>query len=149
MYKGSVYVRALMSKGYESIEFLSEKDMKALSPSPFYGVISITDPGRRADIQDGWGSVLRLQFDDIEEAEPLRPYGGSSYWPFDKEDAKRIIDWLKANETKLSDIYVHCWGGISRSAAVAKFIAENYDIPFDHGYDRYNTLVYETLRKST
>jgi len=143
-YKGHKYVRADLYK-LDSVEFLSEKEMKELTPSPLFGMISITDPGRRATLPEGWGSVLRLQFDDIEEAEPFRPYGGSKDWPFDKHDAKRIIDWLEENKGKLAGIYVHCWGGISRSAAVAKFIAEKYNLPFDHSYDKYNKLVYETL----
>ncbi len=142
--------QALMSSGYDSVDFLSEEDMKGLRSSPLYGVISITDLGRRAELTEGWGSVLRLQFDDIEESEPFRPYGGGAtkYDAFTKEDAKKIKVWLKANETKLSGIYVHCWAGVSRSAAVAKYIAEEYGIPFDQSYDKYNTLVYDTLRST-
>jgi len=143
-YNGHVYVRAQYGP-IQSVDFLSEKEFLQLPPSPMYGVISITDPGRQANIPEGWGSVLRLKFDDVEEAEPFRPYGGSKDWPFDKDDARRIVDWLNVNVSKLSGIYVHCWGGISRSAAVAKFIAEKYSIPFDHTYDKYNKLVYETL----
>lgn len=148
-YKGHLYVRALIEKGYQSVDFLSEKEMQRTISSPLYGVISITDPGRTAALPKWWGSVLRLQFDDIEEVGSFRPYGGrGSYDAFTVEDAQKIKAWLKANENKLAGIYVHCWGGISRSAAVAKYIAEEYGIPFDHSYDKYNTLVYDTLRST-
>jgi len=144
-----LYVQAL-GAGYDSVSFHSEKEMKGLRPSPLYGVISITDPGRIANIPEGWGSVLRLQFDDVEEPDPYKPYGDpyarSSRLPT-ASDAQKILSWLKANERKLAGIYVHCWGGVSRSAAVAKFIAEKYGIPFDQSYDKYNTLVYELLRQ--
>lgn len=124
--------------------------MKGLRPSPLYGVISITDPGRIANLSEGWGSILRLQFDDVEEPDPYKPYGdpyARSSDLFTAQDANKIIQWLDANKRKLAGIYVHCWGGVSRSAAVAKFIAEKYGIPFDHSYDKYNRLVYNILKQ--
>jgi hypothetical protein len=138
--------RKAMLGPIQEVHFLSEDDMLKLPPSAFYGVISITDPGRRAPLPSGWGSVLRLQFDDVEEAYPLRPYGGSSTWPFDEVDAQKIISWLAENKNKLHGVYVHCWGGVSRSAAVAKYIAERLGLPFDQTYDAYNILVYDTLK---
>jgi len=143
-------VQSETGAGYNSVSYHSEEEMKGLRPSPLYGVISITDPGRTANLPEGWGSILRLQFDDVEEPDPYKPYGDpyarSSRLPA-AQDAREILQWLKANHRKLAGVYVHCWGGVSRSAAVAKFIAEKYGIPFDHSYDKYNTLVYDLLKQ--
>jgi len=150
LYKGRVYKRALSNTGYDSVSYHSEQEMKGLRPSPLYGVISITDPGRTANLPEGWGSILRLQFDDVEEPDPYKPYGdpyARSSDLFTTQDAQKIIQWLNANKRELAGVYVHCWGGVSRSAAVAKFIAEKYGIPFDHSYDKYNTLVYDLLKQ--
>jgi len=55
--------------------------------------------------------------------------------------AKKLFDFIKENEGK--DFIVHCFAGVSRSAAVAKFINDYYDAN-DHvleNYKIYNKLV--------
>ncbi|MBC8427271.1 MAG: dual specificity protein phosphatase family protein [Proteobacteria bacterium] len=58
-----------------------------------------------------------------------------------------MINWLKKFEkTELIDkILVHCFAGASRSAGVAKYIAEKYDLKFNYEYNDYNELVYNIL----
>jgi len=42
-------------------------------------------------------------------------------------------------------VIVHCEGGISRSAAVSKFVAQIYNLEFPEGYSLYNRHVFSTL----
>jgi len=59
--------------------------------------------------------------------------------------AKKLFDFIKENEGK--DFIVHCFAGVSRSAAVAKFINDYYDVQdlVLENYKIYNKLVYSKL----
>jgi predicted protein tyrosine phosphatase len=134
----------------QSVSFLSEAKTKRLRPDPQAAIISITDSwrGEQPRFRLGWGTVpLRLRFDDTETASTFSPYssGSTGYQAFDRQDAQVIVAWLDRHVQHLNHIYVHCWAGISRSSAVAKFIAQRYDLPFDSTYHEYNLLVYRVL----
>ena len=90
-----------------------------------------------------YAGILWLYFDDIE-AEVL----GVS---FNEEHARQIIDVVTSHPDM--DIYVHCFAGLSRSQAVAHFIARHFGdagmlhyiesrVPFK---SRGNALVDKTL----
>lgn len=68
--------------------------------------------------------VCWLFFDDIDRL----PYGGKSPNMFTKAQAKELIRFLdKHFKTKdFERVVVHCYAGISRSQAVALFIAKYY-----------------------
>ena len=110
---------------------------------PHY-IISIGEKGDHWKLKHPHKSVLRLEFHDISEFLEER------YILFSSAQAIEIINWIEsihANET----IIVHCEAGISRSAAVAKFIIDTYNYTLEP--DRFcipdfslmNTYVYETL----
>lgn len=110
---------------------------------PHY-IISIGENGDHWKLKHPHKSVLRLEFHDISEFLEER------YILFSSAQAIEIINWIEsipANET----IIVHCEAGISRSAAVAKFIIDTYNYTLEP--DRFcipdfslmNTYVYETL----
>lgn len=63
-----------------------------------------------------YAGILWLYFDDIE----VEVLGVS----FTKEHARQIIDVVTSNPDV--DIYVHCFAGMSRSQAVAHFIARHF-----------------------
>lgn len=63
-----------------------------------------------------YAGILWLYFDDIETEVP-----GAS---FNEEHAKQIIDVVTSHPDM--DIYVHCFAGMSRSQAVAHFIARHF-----------------------
>ena len=109
-----------------------------------YAVISIQDTHT-----DGFGfeftenkyceGVLTLYFDDI-----VRPVDGAVL--FSEEDAEEIISFVlrhKGTETLL----VHCYGGESRSRAVAAFITKmcGKDDSMYFSTGRPNRHVYDTL----
>lgn len=110
---------------------------------PHY-IISIGENGDHWKLKHPHKSVLRLEFHDISE------FLEDRYILFSSAQAIEIINWIEsisANET----IIVHCEAGISRSAAVAKFIIDTYNYTLEP--DRFcipdfslmNTYVYETL----
>lgn len=60
--------------------------------------------------------------------------------------AKNVIKFAEELPKNTKSIVVHCHAGISRSAAVAKFLAEEiYKDYFPEKYMLYNKLVYRTL----
>ena len=63
-----------------------------------------------------YAGILWLCFDDIETEVP-----GVS---FNEEHARQIIDVVTSHSGV--DIYVHCMAGLSRSQAVAHFIARHF-----------------------
>jgi predicted protein tyrosine phosphatase len=105
-----------------------------------WAVISITAFGAEdARLQQGWHDILRLAFDDIQHEE----YG---YVICETFHARSIISFVeRCNDEKVEGILVHCYAGISRSAAVAKWISERHGLTFPVDYDQYNKHVYTTL----
>jgi len=126
-----------------STRHYSEWDLCALSGKSNIGVVSITEPDRFvSDLDESkWASVLRLYFHDIDRK-------WQNYALFTIEQADQIIDWLQEHEESLEGVYVHCAAGISRSAAVAKFISDVYGLFFDHRKGAlFNRHVYRVLRE--
>ncbi len=107
-----------------------------------WAVISITQPGETVALKEGWHSVLRLHFHDIDVPE-------EPYVLFNDQHANEIINFLEdvAETGEIEGALVHCQAGISRSAAVAKWIAERYGLGFPEKCMLYNKHVYRTLRE--
>jgi predicted protein tyrosine phosphatase len=125
-----------------SVSFVSRAVACDLSPGPRQAVISITEPGSGpAPLRPGWAAILRLSFHDVDR-------NVEGYDPFSEEMAQVVLEWLDAVEDEVDAVVVHCVAGISRSAAVARFIAERYAIAdFPREYDRYNPLVLALLAR--
>ena len=124
------------------VGFLSQAGAEAMRPLPREGIISNTGSGYpKARLRRGWSRVLRLVFDDIE-----KPIFGAAH--FDKDHAEEILRWLDEVEGKVDKVFVHCHGGRSRSAAVAKFIAEKYDLSGGiRVYEEHNSRVHKILTR--
>jgi predicted protein tyrosine phosphatase len=124
------------------VTFLSQAGAEAMRPLPREGIISITGSGYPpASLRRGWRRVLRLVFDDVEF-----PFFGATH--FDTVHAEAILHWLGEVENQVDKVFVHCHGGRSRSAAVAKFIAEKYDLPGGiRVYEETNGRVYRILSR--
>jgi len=89
-------------------------------------------------------AILRLVFDDIEQfAEGQNLFSISQ--------ARSIMSWVK-DVPEGATVVVHCYAGVSRSAAVAKFLHQHLgfmlrlDPPCYGKLDRYNGHVYGLLR---
>lgn len=64
-----------------------------------------------------------------------------------KEDAGRIVHWIRYAMDMEYPIYVHCFAGVSRSAAVVKFIREFTTGEADHRISLYNSHVFSMLKQ--
>lgn len=131
----------------KKVHFLPERIAVQIKPEPNWACISITLPDMKADLKEGWSSLLRLQFHDI---------GGNYENEADKdlvrmsdEQADSVIDFLDKISTDETTEYliVHCQDGISRSAAVALFAHEYYtEFRYDLlGTGRHNQFVRHKL----
>jgi rhodanese-related sulfurtransferase len=128
------------------IDFIPQRIAERLKPLPNWALISITDPdddgcigGGPATLKRGWKYLLRLRFGDVDDT--------SNSYAFHDGHAQSIVDFLTKLPDTVDTLIVHCHAGISRSAAVAKFAADFFDVEdFNHGYTLYNKLVYRILR---
>jgi len=125
----------------KQVLFASQAEAEKLAGLSDWIVISITGPADPpAALKEGWGDILRLSFDDIDFAQ-------DDMRPISAEDATRLVQFVRKYADTVDGVLVHCLAGISRSAAVAKFIAEKYQLPFPDAYASYNRLVYRTLNQ--
>jgi predicted protein tyrosine phosphatase len=139
----------------QSVTWLSEAACLEAPPSEHTAILSITEPGRTAPLADGWGAVWRFQFADAEWDDAMIQRLGERGQQFDPDargfpsarHARQILAALEDLKAKpeIAHLMVHCHRGQRRSAAVAKFIAWRYRLPFDHGYDGYNRTVLRLL----
>ena len=124
------------------VRFFSAVDASKVEEPAF--VISIGSPGDWYAFACDHHKVLRLEFDDVEGF-----VGSDGFRVFSHIEAKQIHDFVKSCDG--ADILVHCQAGMSRSAAVAKFISDKRGYSLDlsppclgtEAY--YNRHVYGTL----
>lgn len=80
-----------------------------------------------------------MDFPDITYDEKLlREYDNilSPKWAISDVETWQMRQFILALRpmSQIETLIVHCHAGKSRSAAVAKFAAEMFDLPFDHAY---------------
>lgn len=113
-------------------------------------VISITDPGKpEAKIDPAVKDILRLTFEDVEP-DVWEAIGVTlTYNAFSLDQAKRIHNfWYKHNNSDVHTLIVHCEAGISRSAGVAKVLAEISGITLVSSITHSNRHVENLLREA-
>lgn len=93
---------------------------------------------------DTWKDVLRLEFHDKDPSH-MNDKEAEQYRLFNQDDAIAILKFLKKHQDDTIYALVHCEAGISRSAAVSKFIAQIYNLSFPDQYLIYNKHVFSTL----
>ena len=130
-----------------SVSFFSAAQTSRILPEENWGVISINNPGKDANpLKDGWSSTLRLWFHDIDESSIAAKLAG--YEAMTPMQAQMVVDWVRKVEGSLYTIIVHCEMGVSRSAAIALWIAERHGL-VDEYFSRkaalYNRYVYSLL----
>lgn len=118
------------------VDFMSRAKAEALTDRPDLVVISITEPESTAAVlalpED---RILRLVFHDVDEpgaddrssdASGSDASGSEGPWVlFDLGQAERLIRFVRNLDAAPHDfdLVVHCRAGISRSAAVALYVA--------------------------
>jgi len=118
------------------VRFCSREEAENTNTDLCTAVISITDPGSAlAAIESHkWFDVLRLQFHDIDLTKMinagLRADILKRYRPMNETQAAEIRLYVDAAvRGGVQKFLVHCEAGISRSAAIAKWIADHHDGP--------------------
>lgn len=110
--------------------YTSRASAESLAATPHMAVISITDPRTPpAKLDPRFNEVLRLSFFDAEPADEYLPSPIAGM--FDHVMARQIgnfVQKLHATPGHIS-VMVHCEYGVSRSAAVALFVAAYADAP--------------------
>lgn len=133
----------------KDIVFLSVDQMKRVRPSTTSVVVSILDhsEAQYRPRLAGFRSVLTLDFEDTYEETKLAAPGSWPDEPSDAEharfcqgrgeripsltDARKIVDFLFRHHRsdEALNLVVHCYGGVSRSAAVAAWASERFHVP--------------------
>jgi len=115
------------------VQFCGRKEAEARTPDPGWTVISITDPGGEAALQNGWFEVLRLQFHDIDPDKILNPFLRADVVkakpPMTPKQAAVVVAFVRRMmRSEVEGILVHCEQGVSRSAATAQWIVDRYGL---------------------
>ena len=136
----------------KKVVYLSQLQAERLLPEPNTAMISITNPGETAFLQDGWPMVLKISFADASYDEAtIHSYGRmwllSSYGFPEKKHAETILKFLNNLPDQITTIIVHCGACVSRSAAVAKYIEEKNHLTANEENTRYNTTLFRLLHK--
>lgn len=133
----------------KQVSHIAKSHAEALYPTSDRALISIVEPGEHKNLAV-WTNILHLQFHDADDSGYFWSAIGAlphDAVMFDEGHARSIIEWVDKVHKEVDHIIVHCHYGISRSGAVAKFIAEKYNLPFNEQYKDYNKTVYKTLKK--
>lgn len=127
--------------------YRAEQWHESLSPED-WAWISIGEPGIPDSeinnrILDNL-SNLKLSFWDIIEV-TYNIIGDDPYFPPSKSDAARIVDFLVKNRGK--NFIINCKAGISRSAAICKFLEECFGYEWVSGKEkaRPNVLLHKLM----
>lgn len=114
-----------------------------LTPTDHEAMICLADVGSKLVAGEGWKFRIPLYFQDVDT---------NVEGAFNEGHALQIYTFLERLPKEIDTIYVHCFAGISRSAAVAMYIAERYNIEEAleefRSYTLYNKRIYRILRNN-
>lgn len=133
----------LESVKLESVKFHSKTAALSLPISEKAALVSVCTPGLPVDFRPKWPpqSFLRLEFHDTDD-ENEEPW-----ICFDRQMARNFIDFVERIAQEKQILHIHCTAGVSRSAALARFVAEKYGLEFPERYVMDNKLVGRVLRR--
>lgn len=143
--------------------YVTSRSFAVNNASSFYDCALISISGTHRDYTntvpvDVFEDAIQVVFDDVLEdgSVPQTPahrqegWEGETFVPFNKEHAKKIIEFAEIHIEQSNDIIVHCDAGISRSVAVGKYLAEAYGLKVQYvsiGHDKFaNQHIYSTLK---
>ena len=126
---------------------MSQRQAENMKAPRSTALISITDPSReQARLVSGWQSVLRVAFDDVDAM--TFPGQDAHLQEITVDQVVEIASFVARASLNCKRLVVHCRHGVSRSAAVAKAVAEVAGARFPSEYDEYNRFVYFALKKA-
>lgn len=133
----------------DKVIFVPRPNIEAIQGWENWAVISIGDPTSafgRVKLGRGWSHILQIDFYDFdpERYPDLRDSEDESAF-MSAEEADVMVRFITSLPSDVDGIVVQCHAGVSRSAAVAKWIAGRFRIPFSKHYDKYNLHVYKLM----
>lgn len=128
------------------IRFVSRRTAAALQPVAGAALISIHDRSEPAlELLPGWADVLVQRFHDTD---------GSlmGLEVFSEEQAREVLAFA-AQHQGCAELAVQCHAGHSRSASIALYLSEKYEVPCYQeqapatraSWKFYNRLVYQRM----
>jgi predicted protein tyrosine phosphatase len=120
--------------------------------SPLQNLIGGVQPQQIVIDNPSWLTVKRFEFYDTEGPQPWT--NGMHFLP---SQADSIVEIARGWRCFAGIYVIHCEAGSSRSAAIAKALAEWFSVeldgcgapralPEEHNYTGYNHFVYKTMR---
>jgi predicted protein tyrosine phosphatase len=157
-----------------SVQFLKVDQMWELVPCENTVVVSVLDnaESKQRPPLEGFHAALALTFEDSFEECAGDPVGSWSDEPTVEEhfayswrktgfervltlsEARRLYAFLAEQQAKPEglELVVHCFGGVSRSAAIALWVSRKWDVPLEdvneHGTEYANQRVMRLLDKA-
>lgn len=139
----------------ETVAFMPIRDAKKLTPSSDTALISIHDAGEGAPKlvpSTGWGYYDHIGFDDAAYSIEQIEDHGAEFWDY-YDGCARKVHGLRIklmfkeihNNPEIRHIKIHCDSGRSRSAAVAKYYAEEHNLELEGDTSYANSLIYRLL----
>lgn len=127
----------------QKVHFMSRANAEKMPGHQQVAVIAIGDPSSEPSLlADTFGAVHRLEFNDVDTNEQ------NLYVLFDKSLANDIWEFVDTLPSEVDTLVVHCHLGVSRSAAVAKSIAQYLQVDYPEHYSLYNKLVYTVMQQA-
>lgn len=121
----------------KEIHFVSYQQFLALQGRADTIAISITDRLYEGTVAEGYHDVLRLQFADYD---PVRDTPLTCQHPFTPVHAALVREWITVHHAAAVPLIllVHCWAGISRSAAIAWWAHQKFGAALKTRYPAYH-----------
>lgn len=126
------------------VNFINRGSMQNMQPLETWAAISISEEVE-TKLHHGWYAIHRAYFHDVD---PANNKTNEPHILMNAAHADEIVAFVESVAPHIDVLMVNCQGGISRSAAVAKWVAERFDLPFDHNYAAYNRHVYMLMHEA-
>lgn len=125
------------------VHFMSRVNAEACKGHAQTAVIAIGDPAAwPSKLSPAFGAVHRLEFNDVDTDDD------EHYVLFDKALADSVWDFIGSLPEDVDTLVVHCHLGVSRSAAIAKSVAQYVGAPYPESYSLYNKRVYQVMQSA-
>ncbi|OIQ81937.1 hypothetical protein GALL_362880 [mine drainage metagenome] len=125
----------------QRVNFINRGSMQNMIPLPTWAAVSISEQ-TETKLKHGWYAIHRSFFHDVD---PLVNKTDEPHVLMNATHAENIVAFVESVAPYIDVMFVNCMGGISRSAAVAKWVAERFSLPFDQHYAPYNKHVYKLM----
>ena len=128
----------------QRVNFINRGSMQNMQPLPSWAAVSISEEVE-TKLKPGFYAVHRAYFHDVD---PVVNKTNEPHILMNTSHADNIVAFVESVAPHIEILWVNCQGGISRSAAVAKWVAERFDLPFDSSYAAFNKHVYRLMTEA-